>query len=407
MAQTGPRAQKGTGTPRPMHDAMRSRAAVDPIVLIVIAAIAVLAVVVILMTSASPPPVVGGVPPDQCANQTLTYVNQLLSAQGTVATLASVTETNGMYRVNVSHLYGQVPLYVTRDCTLLFNDGEEMGAPQPGTTADACADRTLAYVNELLAGQGTASLVKVGEEHGIYLVTIFYQGRQIPLSTSPDCALLFSDGLDITAPPPTPTPTPEPVKTDRPSVDLYIMSFCPYGTQAEATMKPVVDLLGKKADIRLRYITTVTGTSVSSVRSLHGAVEVEEDLRQVCIQTHAPTNIWAYLTRFNAECYPLTQNATVMRDCSQNVTASLGIDGGKIQTCATGTEGIGLLATDEESASENDATASPTLIINGVVYEGERTPEAYKQAICGSFTNPPPECATVLTSQQATVAGSC
>jgi predicted DsbA family dithiol-disulfide isomerase len=96
-----------------------------------------------------------------------------------------------------------------------------------------------------------------------------------------------------------------------------------------------------------------------------------------------------------------------MRDCSQNVTASLGIDQNKITACATGTDGINLLKTDESLSITHDATASPTLIVNGVVYEGERTPEGYKQAICGSFTNPPPECATVLTSQQATVAGSC
>jgi len=262
-------------------------------------------------------------------------------------------------------------------------------------------------VNELLAGQGTATLGNVKEQHGMYQVNVSYQGEEIPLYSSPDCSMLFNEGLDITVPPPTPTPTPEPVKTDRPSVDLYVMSFCPYGTQAEATMKPVADLLGKKADIHLRYITTVTGNNVTSVYSLHGAVEVEEDLRQVCIQKHAPQNLWAYLTRFNAECYPLAQNTTDMLKCSQNITASQGIDGVKIQTCATGTEGIGLLKTDEGSAIANDATASPTLLINGVEYSGSRTPESYKEAICGSFTTLPADCSTVLSSQQAAVAGSC
>lgn len=406
MATTASRKGEGTGASRRTDD-RGTRPSMKLMLLTALAGIAILAVIAGCTTPSSPP-LTGGVPPDQCANQTLTYVNQLLSAQGTVATLASVTETNGMYRVNVSHLGGQIPLYVTRDCTLLFIEGMEMGAPLSGPTASACGDRTLSFVNDYLVSEGTAAiLVNVWEKHGIYQVNVSYQGQQIPLYTNPDCTLLFNEGLDITAPPPTPTPTPEPVKTDRPSVDLYVMSFCPYGTQAEATMKPVVDLLGKKADIRLRYITTVTGTSVSSVRSLHGAVEVEEDLRQICIQTHAPTNIWAYLTRFNAECYPLTQNASVMRDCSQNVTASLGIDQNKITACATGTDGINLLKTDESLSITHDATASPTLIVNGVVYEGERTPEGYKQAICGSFTNPPPECATVLTSQQATVAGSC
>ena len=410
MAKTKSKTGEATGASK-KPESGGTRLPIDPIILIVIAAIAILAVVVIFMTASSPPPVTG-VSSEECGNRTLAYVNQLLASQGTVATLVSVDDKNGMYQVNVSPQGGQIPLYVTRDCTLLFSQvGWEMGAPQSGSTATACGDRTVSFVNDYLVGEGTAAtLANVREQHGMFQVNVSYQGEEFPLYATLDCSLLFNimnDGLDMTAPLPTPTPTPEPVKTDRPTVDLYVMSFCPYGTQAEATMKPVVDLLGKKADIHLRYITSVTGTNVTSVRSLHGAVEVEEDLRQVCIQKHAPQNLWAYLTRFNAECYPLTQNTTDMLKCSQNITASLGIDGVKIQTCATGTEGIGLLKTDEESATEDGATASPTLLINGVEYSGSRTPESYKEAICGSFTTLPADCSTVLSSQQAAVAGSC
>jgi hypothetical protein len=197
------------------------------------------------------------------------------------------------------------------------------------------------------------------------------------------------------------------VKTDRPAVDLYVMSFCPYGTQAEATMKPVADLLGKKADIRIHYITSVAGTDISSVQSLHGAVEAEEDLRQVCIQKYAPESIWQYLSRFNTECYPIERNLTAMEKCSRNITTSLGIDQARITACVAGREGIDLLKADEGLSGQNGATASPTLIINGVEFSGERTPEAYKQAVCGSFTNPPAECSTPLATQQAAVSGSC
>ena len=45
------------------------------------------------------------------------------------------------------------------------------------------------------------------------------------------------------------TPSQEITKTDKPNVELFVMSFCPYGVQAETAMKPVVDLLGDSADI--------------------------------------------------------------------------------------------------------------------------------------------------------------
>ena len=58
------------------------------------------------------------------------------------------------------------------------------------------------------------------------------------------------------------------------------MSFCPYGTQAETAMLPVVNLLGAKATITVQYIANVSGTTAASVVSLHGPSEAMEDLRQ-------------------------------------------------------------------------------------------------------------------------------
>jgi hypothetical protein len=51
--------------------------------------------------------------------------------------------------------------------------------------------------------------------------------------------------------------------------------------------------------------------------------------------------------------------------------------------------------------------SSPTLIINGQVYTGARTPEAYKEAVCSHFDTPPAECGTTLSSQAATSSGGC
>lgn len=199
-----------------------------------------------------------------------------------------------------------------------------------------------------------------------------------------------------------------PVKSARPAVDLYVMAFCPYGTQAETVMKPVVVLLGSKADIRLRYITTVTGTTADSVNSLHGSAEAQEDLRQICIQKYYPEKLWTYIARFNEACYPASGNTETQKVCWMNASTEAGIDLAKIAACASSPEGISLLKGDKADSNKNGASGSPTFIINGVTYSGARTPEAYNPAICNSFENAPAECNTMLSTTQATnAAGGC
>ncbi|MDD1683064.1 MAG: hypothetical protein LUO98_04415 [Methanoregula sp.] len=275
----------------------------------------------------------------------------------------------------------------------------------------ACGEKVIAYINNNLVQPGTsAELLSITESRGLYELKTRYMAEDVTLYTTKDCTLLFTNTLDMTASAggqQTPQAAPAPVKSARPAVDLYVMSFCPYGTQAETVMRPVAELLGTKADIRVRYITTVTGSTVDSVDSLHGPSEAAEDLRQICINRYYPEKFWAYLSAFNDACYPSWQDAAVLASCYQNTTAALSIDRAKIDTCASGPEGLALLRADEVAAAEADATASPMLFINGVEYSGARTPEAYKQAICASFDTAPAECSTVLSSASSGAAGGC
>lgn len=217
-------------------------------------------------------------------------------------------------------------------------------------------------------------------------------------------------GADATSPKPTTSPTPIilPVKSARPSVELFVMSYCPYGVLAESAMEPVVDLLGKKADFKVRYIATISGNTVDTIKSLHGLVEAKEDLRQICIAKYYPEKVWLYLMASNTQCYPVYRNATQLESCQENVTATLGIDNQKIETCASGSEGLALLSADEAITKNLKITGSPTLMMNGQKYSGQRTAEAYKQAICARFETPPAECSTNLSSiATATASGSC
>jgi hypothetical protein len=279
-----------------------------------------------------------------------------------------------------------------------------------------CGRTVIDYLNKNIAQAGsTAQLTSVSEKNGVYAVSAVYQGRNITIYSTMDCSLLFTStynmkGTATTPTPavsPTPTVPPEPVKTDKPATELFVMSFCPYGVQAETAMEPVTKLLGSKADIRVRYIATVPGDTLDSVNSLHGPVEAKEDVRQLCIAKYYPAKLWPYLVDFNANCYSLRQNASGMETCLAATTRKVGIDNTKIEACATGSEGMELMKADEAVTTANRITGSPTILINGQKYSGPRTADGYKQAICARFNTPPAECSTNLSAQAAAASGSC
>ncbi|HJX56563.1 MAG TPA: thioredoxin domain-containing protein, partial [Methanoregula sp.] len=286
-----------------------------------------------------------------------------------------------------------------------------LGSPSGTTTAAeprACSEKVIAYINTNLTSPGqTATLINITENNDVYTIWSRYQGRDLSIYASRDCTLLFPTAINMNTPIATTVPTQTPKKSTSPVVDLYVMSFCPYGTQAETVMRPVVDLLGTKADISVRYITTVGGQTVDSVDSLHGPAEAYEDILQLCIMKSYPEKYWNYLKDFNSQCYPVWQNATSLDSCRTNVTAALGIDLPKIETCANGAEGLTLVELDAAESEAIGASASPTLFINGVKYAGARTPEAYKQAICNSFDTAPAECTTVLSTTSTASTGGC
>ena len=279
--------------------------------------------------------------------------------------------------------------------------------------AQTCAEKTLTFINNNIVSPGTSvTLTSVTENRGIYEMKIAYLGNGMTIYTTRDCTSLFTSRIDMTGTGGSGTapaqPAAPPIKTERPVAYLYSMAFCPYGTQAENAMKPVAALLGSKADIRVRYLTTTTGNTVASVQSLHGTSEAKEDLLQICILKKNPEKFWVYLGKFNDACYPQYQNAALLDSCRVNVTMAVGIDSKIIETCASGEEGLTLLRADEALSYKDGASSSPTLLINGQEYRGTRTPDAYKQAICDRFVTPPAECSTILPPMSATaVSGVC
>jgi len=325
--------------------------------IIIIAAIILLAGIFLITGNAGGTP---AVPPNECGAAAITYYNSNLAQANSTISLVSVNEKNGMYQIVVNAQAQNGYFYATKDCSLLM--------------------------------------------------TRFYNMKGNATPTISSSITPVSSPKPVTSPKPTtsPTPVPEPVKSARPSVELFVMSFCPFGVQAENAMDPVVGLLGTKADFTVRFIASVQGTTVDSVKSLHGLTEAKEDLRQLCIAKYYPQALWPYLMDVNTQCYPVYKNATQIEFCQKNATATRGIDNQKIEACASGSEGLALLSADEVITKNLKITGSPTILINGQKYVGQRTAEAYKQGICARFDTPPAECSVNLTDLTVAASyGSC
>jgi hypothetical protein len=107
-----------------------------------------------------------------------------------------------------------------------------------GLTSQQAADKALSFINKNLVQNGNVSLVSVKDASGLYQVTVLYQGQDVPVFMTKDGTYMFlSQPVNMSAQIPQQTTQQQTQqtmqKTDTPTVELFVMSFCPYGIQAE------------------------------------------------------------------------------------------------------------------------------------------------------------------------------
>jgi len=265
--------------------------------------------------------------------------------------------------------------------------------------------QTEAYLKTIAGTDSTVD--NVTEDGGIYRVKLTVSGRPYDSYVTKDGKLLFPQGIDMTAPAAPATNTQQPAanvpKTDKPVVELFVMAYCPYGTQAEKGMLPAVRALGSTIDFKIRFVSY----------AMHGEKEVKENLNQYCIETGQPDKYLKYLACFLNDSTGQGSDADVA-----GCIASNGIDTTKLNACKTATDTQFNVMKDFNDKStwlngnfpkfEIDGAlntkygvqGSPTLIINGVETSAGRDSASYLKAICAAFNNAPSECSTQLSSTQ-------
>lgn len=273
----------------------------------------------------------------------------------------------------------------------------------------------------------------------------------------------------------TPSLVPEPTlppftprKSARPEIKFFVMSFCPYGNQAEAGLEPVYRLLKDKVDWQPKYIVDdkkasceqscpyrvydearcqqlVETKKVPDIEtcktyfpyktaaeclekecaslkpgeysSLHGPQELNQDVREICALKEAVgvgsgvlgakleegilDKWWKFVSLVNDKC-----SANDADTCWKEQAKTAGFEMAKISSCSQ-SQVKNLLNAEITETQKYQVSGSPTVIINDSIYNGGRSPEDYKKAICSAFENPPEECNQSLGQESATTSGGC
>lgn len=264
-------------------------------------------------------------------------------------------------------------------------------------TGNVSQDKVGTYLVEFYNSKGFAGLEleSVGIKDDFYIINASYQGETIPFYVTKTGYLVGNSLLSI-VPVKTSTTNTEVVKSDKPTAELYIWSYCPYGVTALAPFADVAKLLGSFADFKV-YLYYAG----------HGDFEEQQNKIQACVQESEPEKYWDYAKAFAENIYTKCSGdkACDLKE-STALMKSLGIDSAKVLSCVE-TQGKQLLEEHSDAAQSAGVQGSPTLIINGVQTSVSRTAEAYKGAVCSAFNDVPSACSQTLDSTGSTASGNC
>lgn len=163
-----------------------------------------------------------------------------------------------------------------------------------------------------------------------------------------------------------------------PTMQVFIMSYCPFGAQFVKGLLPVWKKFKDKANIELRFVSY----------TMHGQKEEEENKRMICIREEQSSKLIPYL-----ECFYFgTGNAD---ECIKEV----GINKAKLDSCME-SRAENYFEKDKELNELYGVRGSPTVVIDGNTVEiWPRSPENIKEKLCEFFKEKPNECYENLSNK--------
>ncbi len=298
----------------------------------------------------------------------------------------------------------------------------------PGMSADVIAKKSVDYLNKSVLQKGqTATLISDSEESGIIKMKIKIAGKTYDSYASKDGKLLFPEGFTLsttatattqntqpsaqqpnqnqTATQQAPSNTTAVAKVAKTSLEDFVVSSCPFGTQSQRAIGEAVKnipLLAK--DVKVRYIGSVASDG-KTIIAMHGPEEAAENLRQICVREEQSVKFWSYVGCYIKNATGKTPGGMSLGD-SPACQDSTGVDIAKLNSCVFDpSRGIAYAKVDFDRANKFGVQGSPTFVLNDQVISetpfGGRSADGIKNIVCDSSLTPSAFCSTKLNTEQA------
>ena len=181
------------------------------------------------------------------------------------------------------------------------------------------------------------------------------------------------------------------------TIDLYVMSFCPFGNQAEDVAAKLKKLFGDRIVVKPHFIIYNNNGKFSS---LHGSQELHEDIREVCVNNiYGPSTWLNFAVAINNAC-----NAQNADSCWQGVAKEQNLDVNAIEACYNADFNT-IAAQEALGAQIKGVTGSPTTFIDGWFRYDIRNPD-FTKVLCDFMLNPPKD-ACGATIETPAAQGNC
>jgi hypothetical protein len=181
----------------------------------------------------------------------------------------------------------------------------------------------------------------------------------------------------------------------KPVVELFVMSYCPYGLQIEKGLIPVLDALNGSANFSVRFCSY----------AMHGKKEIDEDLLQYCIQKEDADDYLSYLRCFLAAgnssgCLNRTKiNASALAGCINSTDSEYSVSSDYVNESTWINGMFPPFDVEKDLNDKYGVYGSPTFVLNGTVVGTVRDPKSLLATICAAYSARPAACSANLSNE--------
>jgi len=277
-------------------------------------------------------------------------------------------------------------------------------------SSDAVAQKSVEYLNANILQEGqTATLVSSSKKGSLVEMKVKIGSTTYDMYATSNGEFLFPQAFVLgpskdkpaaTAKPNNPPPAKQTAadvkKVDKTMLELYVVSKCPFGLQAQRAAAEAIAKIPSLADsVTVRYIGSVVNGKITAMHGGDNTTgEAGENLRQICIRDEQKSKYWNYIA-----CH-------IKAGDVDSCLKTAGVDEGKLTSCISDPKrGLAYAQEDFDLNEKHGITGSPTYVLNGAeIAEGEfggRSAEGTKEIVCASSTTEQSFCSTELNATEA------